>query len=1441
MPTKRRKAPEQKAKAPQISSAPPGEEQTSFPIVGIGASAGGLEAFEQFFTHMPPDSGMAFVLVQHLDPTHESILTDLLKKYTRMPVSQVANKMPVAPNQVYVIPPNRDMALVNGTLHLMAPTMPRGLRLPIDYFFRSLAADQKDKAICIVLSGTGADGTLGLKTIKGEGGLTIVQSPESAHYDGMPVSAISTGLVDVVLPPEKIAEQLVDYVKRSFGAEPQHAKDFLPGLSDYLHQILVLLREHTGHDFSGYKENTITRRIERRMTVNQIAQVEDYLSYLQHTPLEIETLFRELLIGVTSFFRDHEAFESLEQKVLIPLLTQPREHPRQLRIWIPGCSTGEEAYSVAMLLQEQMELIHPNIEVQIFATDIDQTAIEKAREGRYPDSIAADVSPERLQRFFVKDRDNNLYQVNRQIRDLTVFAVQSVIKDPPFSKLDLICCRNLMIYLGPELQQKLLPLFHYALNPGGFLFLGNSETLGSSQRLFHTIDRKWKIFQRVEISPDIKTVLEFPTAYPTKRELALPAGRMDRQVSVRESIEQLLLLDYTPNCVVINEKGEMLYVHGRTGKYLEQTTGEVSTNILQVAREGLRMPLTTTIRKVSSNKRAQTIEGISVRTNGDVVRIKLTVTPITQPAAMQGLMLVIFTELAPPTPVSAEEEAGSTDDDQVHRILELEQELKSTREYLQTTIEELETANEELKSSNEELQSSNEELQSTNEELQTSKEELQSVNEELVTVNSELQNKVDEVVSANNDIKNLLDNTQVGIIFLDVNLRIRRFTPSATQIVDLITADAGRPLGQFVHNLHYDRLVQDAREVLDTLNSKEIEVQTQDTRQYLMRIMPYRTLDNRVDGVVLTFSDVTQIKRAEEEIEQFAKFPYQNPNPVLRASEAGQILYANPASAPLFAAWQTQVGQSLPQDWSALAAEALETGLQVQRECQFQERTLLLICIPVMEAGYVNIYGFDITARKQAEEALRESENKFSILFSQASLPAALSRFPDHVFVDVNDAWAQMFGYTREETIGKTSIELGVNRDAERRARTIGEIESHTPVRDMEQTLYSKSGDALTVLTNVNPITINGQEYALTSVQDITRRKHAEEALRETRDYLDNLLAYANAPIIVWDRDFKITRFNGAFERLTGLKADAVLGRELDILFPEDRKEEAMAYIRRAVAGERLEAVEIPIRHVDGTARTVLWNSATLYAADGTTPVATIAQGQDITERVQAEEALKTTLTEKEVLMREIYHRVKNNLQALIYLMDMQADYISDESTRQKIQELQERARSMALVHEKLYQSQNLAQIDFGDYLRELVDNLSRAFEAGQPIVWHVVAENALLGVDTAIPCGLIVTELLANAMKYAFPAGDGWSPAERGESECKIAVEFRADGEHFTLVVADNGVGLPSGLDWTKPSSLGLQLIDVLARHQLGGQVEVDAHAGTAFKITFTERNQRG
>ena len=849
-----------------------------FPIVGIGASAGGLGAFEAFFSGMPADAdpGMAFILVQHLAPDHKSILSDLIKRYTRMQVFDIEDGMEVRPNCTYIIPPNRNLALLHGRLYLSQPAAPRGLRLPIDFFFSSLAQDQHDRAVCIVLSGTGSDGTFGVRAIKGEGGMVMAQSPESTEYDGMPHNAIATGLVDYVLPPAEMPANLIAYADHTFGkAGGSIAPPPAAGSTRLMDKVFVLLRAETGHDFSGYKPNTVGRRIEKRMAVNQIETIDDYVRYLEQTPAEVKTLFRELLIGVTRFFRDPEGFEALQGQV-IPQIIAGIPSRGSMRVWAPGCSTGEEAYSIAVLIREHLEGLKKNVKVQIFATDIDGRAIEQARTGMYPASIASDVSAERLTRFFSQESEGEVYRIQKNIRDMLVFSEQDVIKDPPFSRLDLISCRNLLIYMDGALQRKVISLFHYALSPEGFLFLGNSETIGDFGEAFKTVDRELKIYQRKGgVSP--RPVLNDsygPEPEEPARMRTAGAVRQDGATHIRELAERVLLRHYAPVGALVTGRGDIIYLHGRTGKYLEPAPGKASVNILPMAREGLRRELTTALRKAATAQEPVFYPRLLVKSNGDVTPVNLTVRPITEGSSVRpDLFLVTFEnppldEKGGETPVEEKGPTGAGSGSAEH-IAKLERELLAKEEYIQAAIEELETSNEELKSTNEELQSANEELQSANEELETSKEELQSVNEELSTVNAEMQNKVDQLSQANNDMNNLLAGTGVGTIFVDLQLCIMRFTPTATHVINLIPSDAGRPVSHIVSNLlGYDRLTDDVKAVIDNLIPKENEVQAKNGRWYLMRIRPYRTLENVIEGVVITFIDITEQKRLQESLRE---------------------------------------------------------------------------------------------------------------------------------------------------------------------------------------------------------------------------------------------------------------------------------------------------------------------------------------------------------------------------------------------------------------------------------------------------------------------------------------------------------------------------------------------------------------------------------------------
>jgi len=859
--------------ASERQSAPPSEGDSSrFPIVGIGASAGGLAAFEAFFSGMPAhsDSGMAFVLVQHLAPDHKSILVELVKRYTRMQVFEVEDGMRVMPNCAYIIPPNRDMALLDGTLHLLEAVAQRGQRLSIDFFFRSLAHDQRERAMCVVLSGSGSDGTQGVRAIKAEGGMAMAQNPDSTEYDGMPRSAIGTGLIDYTLPPAEMPAQLMAYAAHALGKATARDPEPVAKTEDVLKKIFVLLRSHTGHDFSQYKQNTVGRRVERRMAVHQIEQTDQYLRYLQETPTEIEALFRDLLIGVTSFFRDKEVFEALQLQLSLVLAAKAADSP--LRVWTTGCSTGEEAYSLAILLREQMDALKKTFKVQVFATDIDARAIDTARAGVYPASIATDVSPERLARFF--SAEDGGYRIHKNIRDLLVFSEHDVIKDPPFSKLDLVSCRNLLIYMGPELQRKLIPLFHYALNPRGLLLLGSSETVGDFAELFVPIERKAKLYQtqgdaraskQGSFGGFLPRASEASAASSHARQSARASGHTLRELTERA------LLALAPVGALVNEQGDLLYLHGQTGKFLEPPPGEAVLSILKMARQGLRQDLASALRKAAAQNERVTCENVRVKTNGDFTTINLKVEPVL-PDKPNGdeprLFLVSFDELSAREQALAphKDEGGGTDpnSDAERQITRLTQELRAKDEHLLSTHEQMQTSNEELRSSNEELQSTNEELQSTNEELETSKEELQSVNEELATVNSELQAKVTDLSRANNDMNNLLAGTGVGTVFVDHQLCIQRFTPAVTQLINLIRSDIGRPLAHIVNNLQgYDRLVLDVQDVLDTLTPKEVEVQTHAGAWHLLRIRPYRTLENVIEGAVITFMEVSEQKRAQ--------------------------------------------------------------------------------------------------------------------------------------------------------------------------------------------------------------------------------------------------------------------------------------------------------------------------------------------------------------------------------------------------------------------------------------------------------------------------------------------------------------------------------------------------------------------------------------------------
>lgn len=786
-------------------------------------------------------------------------MAELLQRCTKMKVMQVRDRTPVRPDCVYVIPPNKDMSVLHGALHLFAPAAARGLRLPIDYFLRSLAQDQQQLSIGVILSGMGSDGTLGLRDIKEKAGLALAQEPTSAKFDSMPRSVIDAGLVDIVALAEELPGKIMAFLKRKPLTEQKNLiiEEKVRG---GLEKILILLRTRSGHDFSFYKTNTLYRRIERRMGIHQIDKIASYVKYLQENPIEMDLLFKEMLIGVTAFFRDLQLWKLLREETLPTLLTS---HPEgTLRAWVAGCSTGEEAYSLAITFKEVLEKLQPKkrSKLQIFASDLDKDAIDKARQGFFLENIAADVSPEQLARYFTKEEKG--YRVRTEIREMVIFSQHSLILDPPFTKLDLMSCRNLLIYLTQEMQKKLFPLFHFCLNPGGVLVLGSAETIGQFTDLFATVNGKCRIFRRTDTTLQPERI-EFPSSFAP----ALTVGKGGPPApkayqSLQALAEQLILHRYSPPSVLTNERGDILYISGRTGKFLEPAAGKANWNIFAMAREGLRYELTAAFHKALKQEGPILLNGLKSGNDGSPLSANITVEKLAETEALRGMVMITFTEITPPPATKSSGKPEKTPS-RSHHLSEIERELQQTRADLQNTREEMQTSHEELRSTNEEIQSTNEEMQSTNEELTTSKEEMQSLNEELQTVNNELQGKVEELSRANNDMKNLLNSTDVATLFLDKELNVRRFTTQATKIINLIPGDIGRPITDLSSDLIYPELADDAHEVLRKLGFKETPISSRDGRWFTVRVMPYRTLDDRIDGVVITFWDISVAKALE--------------------------------------------------------------------------------------------------------------------------------------------------------------------------------------------------------------------------------------------------------------------------------------------------------------------------------------------------------------------------------------------------------------------------------------------------------------------------------------------------------------------------------------------------------------------------------------------------
>jgi two-component system CheB/CheR fusion protein len=845
-----------------------------FPVVGIGASAGGLEAYTELLHNLPEKTGMAFVLVQHLDPKHTSGLQEILARTTAIPVTEVTHGTKVQPDHVYVIPPNTDLSIKGGILQLSGRTVVHGHHMPIDNFFRSLAKDACQRAIGVVLSGTASDGTEGCRAIKAAGGLTFAQEESSAKYDSMPRSAINAGVIDFILTPRDIARELGGISRHPYVTRVlSENKDFKGMVGSDLDALFGLLRESSGVDFTNYKHTTLQRRIKRRMVVHKIEKLKDYIRFMGKKPEELDELYRDLLIHVTGFFREPEAFLALRKHVY-PKLFDGHKPDNPIRVWVAGCSSGEEAYSIAITLLEYLWSHTRNISqaatsIQIFATDISETALDHARTGLYTEAAVAEISPDRLKRFFV--RQDGGYQVNKSVRDMCVFARQNLVKDPPFSNLDLVSCRNLLIYLGPVLQRRVIPTLHYSLKPGGYLMLGEAESLGGFADHFALLEKKDKIYQKRNTSARLTTYFAGGDYSPRRLEDAKTGRHLPAPFTVENEVEQVLINRFVPASIVVNDQMDIVQFQGKTGAYLEPAAGHPSFSLSKMAREGLLVDLRAAVAAVKKTNEPARKEGVQIRSEGKVREVNLEVLPLRGQGSQERYYVVVFQDNVPAVPVSTGGKAKKKMDRPTVRENEvLKREMAQLKEQLRSLIEDHENTMEEFKSVNEEVLSANEELQSTNEEMETAKEELQSTNEELTTLNEEMQNRNAELSSANNDLLNLLGQVDIPVVMVSSDLRIRRFSPPAQKVLNLMPNDIGRRLGQIRPNLDLQDMEPMVREVIEREHQQQREVRTLDGIWHLLRIRPYETWDHKIEGAVISLQNIDNLKRLVHQTRQYA-------------------------------------------------------------------------------------------------------------------------------------------------------------------------------------------------------------------------------------------------------------------------------------------------------------------------------------------------------------------------------------------------------------------------------------------------------------------------------------------------------------------------------------------------------------------------------------------
>jgi two-component system CheB/CheR fusion protein len=1251
--------PEKRKRGPKpAESAAAGREKTSpnkgpknFPVVGVGASAGGLEAFTKLLARLPLHTGMSFVFIQHLDPKHHSMLTDILSRATEMPVKEVKGGMRVEPDNVYVIPPGAQMSLADGSFRLVARSG-RGRQTPIDYFLRSLAEQYQAQAVGVVLSGSLSDGVLGLTAIKSEGGITFAQDESSAKFQDMPRAAIAAGVVDFVLPPDQIARELVRIGRHPHvgAARPPTPK------SDGSAQdrILALLRAGTGVDFHLYRQSTVRRRISRRMALNKIDRLEDYADFLKKNPGEVQALYDDMLITVTSFFRDPESFEALKKRIF-PRILRGWKPDAPIRIWVPGCASGEEVYSTAIALFECFEEKVANPSVQIFATDISDVAIAKSRTGVYSENALADVSPERLRRFF--SRVEGGHQISKAIRDVCVFSRQNVTSDPPFSNLDLVSCRNLLIYLEPALQKRVMPRLHYALKPTGYLVLGKTETLGGFADLFVPIDNKNRIFAKKRGSP--RQILDFgtravstePPSAEQPEQTEHTAQREPSNLDLQKEADRLVLNRYAPAGAIIDDGLDVVQFRGHVSPYLEPASGAASFNILKMAREGLAIELRSAVARARKTGAPVRTDALRVRFDGETHRIRLEVLPIRGEPMTGRHYLVLFEPFgssrgalpARHAPARKGARARGMREDEVVR---LEQELTATKEYLQSVIEGQEAANEELKSANEEILSSNEELQSTNEELETAKEELQSVNEELSTINEELQTRNAELAVLQSDLSNLLTAINVPTILLALDGRVRRFSPQAQKLLNLTPSDVGRPLQDLKLKLDVPGLEDVVKLVIDTVATRQIEFQDRDGRWHMLRVLPYWTADKRIDGAVLAFMDIDRIKKSLEEVKKERTYSESLIRTVRESliilDDQLRVLRVNPAFCETFQISPPEVEDRLlfelsnwrpkADDFMKLVQSARSSteGFQTaELSISFEKlgRKILLVNarrveLPEEPEGRILLAIEDITDRKTTEARLRTSEERYRQLFESAREGILIVDAGSGALLDANPFLLKLVGYEMDDLLGRALWELPFAADPETMRIGFKELVSNGFAFDPDLLLRSKAGETIHVESISSVYYSGAQKVAQYNMRDITARREAEEQARRQKEFTGIVVDSSLDGIFAFDRSSNLIVWNTAMERIFGVRKEEALGRRaFEVLsFLEEIGEQE--YFAEALAGKNVISNDRPYASPGGHRGFFEGHYSPLRDETGRI-VGGLATIREITSRKQLEERLR--------------------------------------------------------------------------------------------------------------------------------------------------------------------------------------------------------------------------